>query len=211
MADPLGEGSTRRSSWSRPPGRLTGERLTPPSATAARRPRASVARVLASEGRQRTRAATGAGAPPRRGRPRRSAVVVKLSTSTTTAQSAVAERRRGPTRARPGSWRGVTSSAWADRATSPRSSYTSDAARPTAPPPSVVRASRQTHSPTGRAYDVHGQLGVHEAPLGRVQGGRGAGGRVDAGEQPLQRATSPRRGRSGTQRPHPDHRRPRAG
>src|SRR4051812_14099563 len=44
---------------------------------------------------------------------------------------------------------GVTSSACADRATSPRSSYPSDSARPTAPPPRVVRALMQTHSPSG--------------------------------------------------------------
>src|ERR1044071_511933 len=44
---------------------------------------------------------------------------------------------------------GTTSTACAERPTGPRSSYTVDAATPTAPGPRKVSATRQSHSPTG--------------------------------------------------------------
>ena len=105
---------------------------------------------------------------------------------------------------------GVTSSAWADRATSPRSSYTSDAATPTAPPPSVVRALRQTHSPSGgrttctvsSVFMKFHSVGSRAAEAPEAEStqvsSRCRGAHLLAGDERHQR-------------PHPDHGRARAG
>ena len=57
---------------------------------------------------------------------------------------------------------------------------------------------------------MHGELGVQEVPLRRVEGSRGAGGRVDAAQQPLQRRHL-LAGQERHQRAHPDHGRPGSG
>ena len=111
------------------------------------------------------------------------------------------------------SGRDAPASAWADRATSPCSSYTAEAARPTrAGGPSVVSARRGTPTrPTDGRTTCDGQVGVHEVPLapGRARRRPPEAESTQVSSRCSGDISSP--GSSGDQRPHPHHGRARAG